>query len=72
METYGFRISRDRQIYVFTAPTGYRGRPPSMTHQVHLGAVTKVAGGWRHEMSNCDIYPTVTDAARAAIRCCFR
>jgi hypothetical protein len=70
-QTYGYRISRDRQIFVFTAPTGYRGRPPLHKHQVHLGAVTAVAGGWRHEMSS-DIYPTATDAAKAAIRCCFR
>lgn len=70
-KTFGFRISRDRQVYVFTAPTGFGGRPPAGRHQVCLGTVTKVAGGWRHEMAS-DIYPSATAAADAAIRTCFR
>ena len=69
-KTYGFRISRDRQVWVFTAPTGFGGRPPAERNQVCLGAVTKVAGGWRNEMAS-DIYPSAEAAAEAAIRTCF-
>lgn len=70
IKTHGYRITRDRQVYVFTAPA-WRGRPPAERHQIWLGTITKVASGWKHDMAS-DIYATAEAAADGLIRICCR
>lgn len=65
VRTYGSRVSRAGEVFAYTEPPT-RGRCRA-SKELLVGHVWKVPGGWRHDVA-CDVYPTQSDAAMAAVR----
>lgn len=64
IRTYGFRIDRSGNVYAY-AEQPHRGRVVDR-HQLYVGTVTRVTGGWRNDAS-ADIHPTQTAAAQRLV-----
>lgn len=61
---YGFRITQGGAVMAYLREP-VRGRCPER-HQLQVGNVLKVAGGWRNDLSS-DVHNTQTEAARRAL-----